>query len=118
MAEDRVRGRGELESEVLAVLQSADGPLTPAEVQGALGADLAYTTVMTALSRLHDKGVLSRQRRGRAFAYAPVSDEPGLAARRMSRVLDSSPERDTVLARFVDDLSDADEALLRRLLGE
>ncbi|HEY2194278.1 MAG TPA: BlaI/MecI/CopY family transcriptional regulator [Actinomycetospora sp.] len=118
MADERGRGRGELESAVLAVLHASPEALTPADVQHALGDDLAYTTVMTILARLHDKGVLQRERRGRAYAYRPVSDQAGLVARRMSQVLDTSAERDTVLARFVDDLSDADEALLRRLLGE
>lgn len=118
MAEERGRRRGELESAVLSVLHVADAACTPAEVQQALGVDLAYTTVMTILARLHHKGVLDRERRGRAYAYRPVSDRPGLVARRMSQVLDASPERDTVLTRFVDDLSDADEALLRRLLQE
>jgi predicted transcriptional regulator len=118
VAEERGRARGQLEAAVLTVLHRSPTPLTPAEVQQALGDDLAYTTVMTILSRLHDKGVLERERRGRAYAYRPVSDQAGLVARRMGQVLDSSPERDTVLARFVDDLSDDDEALLRRLLGE
>jgi predicted transcriptional regulator len=118
MADARGRGRGELESAVLAVLHGAAEALTPSQVQQSLGDDLAYTTVMTILARLHDKGVLDRERRGRAYAYRPVSDQAGLVARRMSQVLDASAERDTVLARFVDDLSDDDEALLRRLLGE
>jgi predicted transcriptional regulator len=118
VAEERGRARGQLEAAVLTVLHRSPTTLTPADVQHALGDDLAYTTVMTILSRLHDKGVLERERRGRAYAYRPVSDQAGLVARRMGQVLDSSPERDTVLARFVDDLSDDDEALLRRLLGE
>lgn len=31
-----------------------------------------YTTIMTIMSRLHDKGVLSRRREGKAHVYAPV----------------------------------------------
>ncbi|GLZ49843.1 hypothetical protein Acsp06_60280 [Actinomycetospora sp. NBRC 106375] len=111
------RGRGELESAVLEVLRTG-AAMTPGEVRAALGDELAYTTVMTTLARLHAKGILARERRGRAFAYRPVSDDAGLAALRMRRVLDDGPDRDTVLSRFVDDLSDDDEAVLRRLLGE
>ena len=118
MSQVRGRGRGQLVAAVLSALHDAGRALTPSEVRGSLDHDLAYTTVMTILVRLHDKGVLTRHRRGRAYAYRPVSDQPGLIARRMGEVLDSSPERDTVLARFVGDLSDDDEALLRRLLGE
>ncbi|WP_433038374.1 BlaI/MecI/CopY family transcriptional regulator [Actinomycetospora sp. CA-053990] len=112
------RPRGTLEAAVLEVLWASGTPMTPSEVQVAVGGDLAYTTVQTILTRLHEKGSLRRSRAGRAHAYEPVSDEPGLAARRMRRVLDQRLDRDTVLARFVDDLSDDDEQLLRRLLGE
>jgi predicted transcriptional regulator len=103
---------------VLEALLAAPSAMTAGEVQQAVGGGLAYTTVLTILVRLHGKGALERERRGRAHAYRPVSDRAGLVARRMSQTLDESTDRDTVLARFVDDLSDADEALLRRLLGE
>jgi predicted transcriptional regulator len=103
---------------VLAVLHAAGSPLSPGEVRLRLGTDLAYTTVVTILSRLNGKGVLDRHKVGRAFLYAPVADEPGLAARRMSQVLDAEPDREAVLTRFVSGLSGQDEELLRRMLGE
>lgn len=112
------RAAGELEAAALAVLQEAGTALTPGEVRERLGARLAYTTVVTILSRLHAKGVLTRVRSGRAYAYAPVADEPGLAARRMRGVLEATGDREAVLARFVSGLSSADERLLRRMLGE
>jgi len=112
------RGAGELEAAVLAVLQAAGSPLSPAEVRDRLGGNLAYTTVVTILSRLHGKGVLDRRKAGRAFLYAPVADQPGLAARRMTQMLDAEPDREAVLARFVSGLSGQDEELLRRMLGE
>jgi predicted transcriptional regulator len=112
------RGAGELEAAVLAVLQAAASPLSPAGVRDRLGGGLAYTTVVTILSRLHGKGVLDRRKAGRAFIYVPVADEPGLAARRMSQMLDAEPDREAVLARFVSGLSESDEELLRRMLGE
>jgi predicted transcriptional regulator len=111
------RANGALEAEVLAVLQSAPQPLTAGETQERLAGGLAYSTVVTILGRLHTKEILTRVPRGRAFAYAPVADTPGLAALRMRRVLEDVPDRETVLTRFVGDLSAADEELLRRLLG-
>ena len=42
--------------------------LTPGEVRDALGGDLAYTTVMTVLTRLFEKGLVTRTQQGRAFA--------------------------------------------------
>ena len=97
---------------------SARTPMTAGAVQRALGGTLAYSTVVTILSRLHAKGVLDRTPHGRAFAYTPVADEPGLAARRMRQVLDAETDRSRVLARFVSDLSDEDERLLRALLAQ
>src|SRR5437763_8420979 len=105
----RARRRGALEQEVLGCLAAAGRPMVVADVQAALGKDLAYTTVMTTLSRLHDKGVLTREPVGRAFAYSLPSDPStmgaSVTARRMSRLLDSGADRAGVLARFVADLS-------------
>jgi predicted transcriptional regulator len=112
------RAAGELETAVLAMLQAAGRPLSPGEVRDQLDDGLAYTTVVTILSRLHAKGVLNRHKAGRAYLYAPVADEPGLAARRMARLLDAEADREAVLARFVSGLSGSDEELLRRMLGD
>ncbi|MER5682893.1 BlaI/MecI/CopY family transcriptional regulator [Streptomyces sp. NPDC002205] len=108
---------GKREAEVLAVLRSAQEPLTPRAVREVMDDDLSYSTVVTILTRLYEKDVLTRVPRGRAFAYAPATDEPGFAARRMRQAMEEVPDRETVLTRFVDDLSSGDEALLRRLLG-
>jgi predicted transcriptional regulator len=112
------RAAGELEAAVLAVLQRAGSALSPAEVRERIGGELAYTTVVTILSRLHAKGLLSRYKDGRVHRYAPVADQPGLAARRMAQVLDEEADREAVLARFVSSLSGRDEELLRRMLAD
>jgi predicted transcriptional regulator len=112
------RPAGALEAEVLAALWAADRPLTPAEVNEQVGGDLAYTTVMTALTRLHEKGTVKRQKTGRAFAYTPLLDEPGIAAARMRELLESGDDREAVLARFVGSLSEKEEELLAELLDE
>ena len=114
------RAAGTLESEVLGILRAAAGPLTPGEVRdrlsGAGQRELAYSTVVTTMSRLHAKGLLSRRQAGRGFCYAPV-DEASLAAGRMSHALGSGSDRDAVLSRFVSGLSGRHAELLRRLLG-
>ncbi|MFE3886465.1 BlaI/MecI/CopY family transcriptional regulator [Streptomyces lydicus] len=112
----RRRGQGQLEAQVLAALHHAPGPVTAAWVQERLGDDLAYTTVMTILSRLHAKQAVTRERSGRAYLWTPAADEAGLAALRMRRVLDGEPDRDAVLTSFVSALSTHDEQLLRALL--
>ncbi|MGK5629137.1 BlaI/MecI/CopY family transcriptional regulator [Streptomyces sp. URMC 123] len=107
-----------MEAQVLEALRRADGPVSAAWVQERLGGDLAYTTVMTILSRLHAKGAVSRDRAGRSFLWLPTSDVAGLAALRMRRLLDGEDDRGAVLARFVSGLSADDERLLRGLLDE
>jgi predicted transcriptional regulator len=101
---------------VLAVLWASGEPMTAADVQRRVDGGLAYTTVVTILTRLHKKGMATREKHGRSFAYSPAEDEAGLAARRMHKMLDTGPDRDSVLARFVSDLSDHDEGVLRTLL--
>ncbi|MFH8567760.1 BlaI/MecI/CopY family transcriptional regulator [Streptomyces sp. NPDC017993] len=112
----RRRAQGQLEVQVLTALHRASGPATAARVQEQLGGDLAYTTVMTILSRLHAKKAVTRERVGRAYVWTPTADEAGLAALRMHRVLDGEPDRDTVLTRFFAALPPGDVRLLRDLL--
>jgi predicted transcriptional regulator len=115
------RPRGALEREVLACLAAATRPLAAGEVLADLGGGLAYTTVMTTLTRLQAKGVLTRRLSGRAYVYAVAGDpdqvEASLTAHRMRRVLDEGGDRAGVLARFVADLSPEDEQLLAGLLA-
>ncbi|MEU5397765.1 BlaI/MecI/CopY family transcriptional regulator [Streptomyces sp. NPDC005963] len=114
----RRRGQGELEAQVLTALRRATEPVNGAWVQESLGGDLAYTTVITILTRLHAKGVVNRARAGRSFQWTPATDEAGLAALRMRRVLDEEGDREAVLASFVTALSPGDERLLRDLLAQ
>lgn len=109
------RARGELEGEVLAALWAAGGPVTAAVVQEQVP-DAAYTTVLTILTRLCDKGMVTRQREGRSHVYAPVDDQAGHAAAAMHSLLDEGGDRAAVLARFVSELSAEDEQLLEQLL--
>jgi predicted transcriptional regulator len=113
---DERRPAGELEASVMAALWAAGVPQTPGQVQRSLGTDLARTTVTTILTRLHDKGVVERHRHGRGYAYVPVQDAQGLTAKRMHTELDRDTDRQTVLARFVAQLSPDDERVLRSLL--
>ncbi|MER7790457.1 BlaI/MecI/CopY family transcriptional regulator [Streptomyces sp. NPDC097640] len=110
------RPAGELEATVMAALWTAAGPQSPGQVQRSLETSLARTTVTTILTRLYEKGVIDRKRSGRGFVYFPLQDAHGLTARRMHQELDRDEAREVALARFVDQLSDDDERLLRELL--
>ncbi len=113
----RRRAPGALEAEVLAALWAADRSLTPEEVRRQLPGELAYTTVMTILVRLHEKRAVRREALGRAYAYAPLLDEAGLSARRMQALLEGGADRDGVLSRFVASLDENSRSALRKALG-
>ncbi len=108
------------------MVAAADAPVTPSQVQAELaratGQELAYTTVMTTLARLHDKGALDRTNAGRAFAYGlaaePAELSAALTARQMQRLLDAQDDRAAALTRFVAALSPEDEAVLTSLLQD
>jgi predicted transcriptional regulator len=110
---------GPLEAEAMAMLWQADAPLSVREVVDRLNADraapLAYTTVMTVLSRLAGKGILLREQQGRGFVYTPaVADTAEIAVRGVLAEFG-----DAALARFVDrvELDPALRARLRKLMG-
>lgn len=110
---------GDLEQAIMNVLWAAEGGLTVREVLERLtGRDLAYTTVMTVLSRLEAKGVTTRQRDGRAWRYLPAATRESLTAQAMRSPLHtlSSQDRQAAILHFlseasVDDLDAVREAM-------
>lgn len=97
------------------------GPSTVGEVLGALNADSdrasAYTTILTILVRLDEKGYVTRAREGRQFRYAAAFAEDQLGAaigRRELRRLIERHGADT-LAGFAADLVGSDADLVTRL---
>ena len=51
--------------------------------------DIAYTTVMTTMSRLYDKNILSRRKVGMSFVYTPALDQEAFINLIVKNVLDS-----------------------------
>lgn len=113
----RRRHRGDLANEIMTVLAAAGRSMTVAEVRVALDPTLAHNTVLTVLSRLHDKGEVTRQPAGRAYAYQAVTDHATLIAWRMQQLLDADDDRAAVLARFHGTLSAQDAAVLGALIA-
>lgn len=110
---------GSLESQVLSALWTlAEGPggVSPAQVQQAVGRGLAYTTVVTILTRLTAKGLLARERSGPGFRYRPLVTESAVTARHLEELLDRGADRRAVLRGIVDAISPQDAAVLRELL--
>ena len=97
-----------------------DGQQTVAQIVNALNdgskRKLAYTTVMTILVRLTDKGYAQRTATGRQYLYTAAMDEATLAATVGRRELGRLIERygATSLAAFAQDLTPGSD-LVRRL---
>ena len=105
---------GPLEAEVMRAVWRAKAPVSVRDVLATLNRDrrdaLAYTTVMTVMSRLREKEILRRTAQGRAYVYeAAVPDAAAIAVRSIVRDFGES-----AVAQFVDEAR-ADPKLLRRL---
>lgn len=118
MADERpIAALGSLEAKIMAVMwQHPDQDRQVKDVLPLLGDTLAYTTVMTVMTRLHEKGLLRRTRRGRAWAYRPAQSRDAFIASAMAETLRAAQDRTGALLHFVADLGPAEAAALRRLL--
>ncbi len=74
---------------------------------------LAYTTVMTVMNNLHQKGQLQREMEGRAWRYTPTRSRSEHSAALLQDVLGEAGDRDEVLMHFVADLDEEAVASLR-----
>jgi predicted transcriptional regulator len=109
------------ELDVMSVLWER-GPSTVAEVRKALDDTLAYTTVLTVLRILEEKGHIAHTTEGRAHRYRPLVERAaagGSALKRVTeRLFGGSPE--LLLTRLVEDEDLTDEQLerMRDLLAQ
>jgi predicted transcriptional regulator len=83
--------------------------------------ELAYTTVMTILVRLHEKGILDRAKQGRGYVYVPIMSEEQLVEQLGRQEIESLLSRygSVAVAQFASamrDLSPQHLADLRRLI--
>ena len=112
---------GELERQVFLALRGA-GASHVGQIVERLARDgrpLAYTTVMTVMTRLWEKGYLLRRREGRAYAYE-ARDEAEIRGELGRRAVAEAIQKfgAPALMGFVRDLSPQQRALVARLLSE
>jgi predicted transcriptional regulator len=105
---------GELETAVMELLWRTPGQ-TVNEVEERLRhrREIAHTTVLTTLDRMHAKGYLTREKQGKAFVYAPhytrEEFERGVAEEVLGALLGQFNE--PALSAFVDLVGEDSEAL-------
>ena len=108
---------GELERAVMDVLWGHREPLSVRAVHEELtGRNLAYTTVMTVLTRLAAKNVVRRERAGRAWLYTPRTSRDEYVAGLMLEALALTGDRVSALTRFAHSVSTDEADTLRHAL--
>jgi predicted transcriptional regulator len=114
---------GELERAVLDVLwtRPPEEWLTVRQVHDLLARDrdLAYTTAMTVLDRMAKKGLLDRQKEGRAYSYRAHTSRADMTAGLMRETLEevAAEDRAHALVAFVGEADPDEIAALRHALA-
>ncbi|WP_159940710.1 MULTISPECIES: BlaI/MecI/CopY family transcriptional regulator [unclassified Nocardiopsis] len=115
-----MKGLGELETAIMDALWRSDEPLSVRGVRETMVYDreVAYTTVMTVADILFHKGLLEREKAGRAWTYWPRETHAEYTARMMDEVFSTGPDPGVTLLRFVERFSDEDMARFHRVLAQ
>ena len=110
-----MREFGELESAIMDVVWASERAYLVREVRERLSYNrpLAYTTVMTVMNILYGKGVLCREKHGRAWRYWPAESREEHDARLMAEVLRSGGNEHITMMRFVERVSEEERESLR-----
>ncbi|MET9049119.1 BlaI/MecI/CopY family transcriptional regulator [Streptomyces sp. NPDC004362] len=109
------RPLGELEDAVMTRVWKWNRPVTVREVLEDLQQErsIAYTTVMTVLDNLHQKGWVRREAEGRAYRYEAVSTRAAYAAALMNDAWSQSDNPAAALVAFFGMMSDEQRQALR-----
>jgi predicted transcriptional regulator len=109
---------GDLEADIMEHVWSK-GQCTVRDVHNHLldSRELAYTTVMTVMSRLCDKEILRRETNGTSYMYMPVMEREQYLTRVVGEVLDAllSSHRERTLSQLAGRLHEAEAHRLDRL---
>jgi predicted transcriptional regulator len=106
---------GELEDAVMTRVWKWNRPVTVREVLEDLQQErsIAYTTVMTVLDNLHQKGWVRREAEGRAYRYEAVSTRAAYSAALMNDAWSQSDNPAAALVAFFGMMSEEQRRALR-----
>nr|WP_274389134.1 BlaI/MecI/CopY family transcriptional regulator [Streptomyces taklimakanensis] len=112
------RQLGELEDAVMTRVWQWNRPVTVREVVEDLRRErpIAYTTVMTVMDNLREKGWLRREREGRAYRYEAVSTRAAYSAELMNEAWSASDNPAAALVAFFGKMSTEQTEALRDAL--
>ncbi|MEV7618114.1 BlaI/MecI/CopY family transcriptional regulator [Streptomyces sp. NPDC089799] len=109
------RPLGELEDAVMTRVWQWNRPVTVREVLEDLQQErsIAYTTVMTVMDNLHQKGWVRREAEGRAYRYTAVSTRAAYSAALMNEAWSTSDNPAAALVAFFGMMSPEQREALR-----
>ena len=112
------RKQGELEAEVLGCLWDKPKGLSSQQIVSALGKDVKLTTVLTVLTRLEDKGLVSKVAGvGRSYIFSATSSREEYTAKQLLSLLDNGNQAG-VFSHFAAGLNAKQVAQLKKVLGK
>jgi predicted transcriptional regulator len=118
-----VKVLGPLETKIMQIVwreKNATVKLVHRRLQDQTDRDIAYTTVMTTMTRLAEKGILNRRRDGLAYVYTPAVTKRDFETMMVQRVLDGLMDdyEDETITYLLDYLARRDPQRLLRMQRE
>lgn len=110
---------GELEAKIMEIvwqLRSASVRDVLKRIKGAKKP--AYTTVMTVMGRLSDKGILRRQLKNDCYVYRPVQDKQHFLASSSKKIIQGLIDEfgaEVAVAGFIDTIENSDSKKSKEL---
>lgn len=113
-----MRALGDLEATIMDKMWSYHRPASVRDVLEDLRREreIAYTTVMTVMDKLHKKGLLRREPVGKAYVYETVTSKEAYTAGLMRETLASSGNQAATLVHFLERLTPEESAALESAL--
>jgi predicted transcriptional regulator len=110
----------DLEAEIMEIIwnfQEINFTVTDVHQAISKNRNLAYTTIMTTVTRLYTKGLLTRSKEGRKYIYMPVHTRQEYIVQLTKEVIQQLPPigQQTAVSMLIEHIDDADENELLRL---
>lgn len=115
-----IKGLGALEADVMDVLWEHPEPQSVREILDRISAAdqaWAYTTILTVMTHLFEKGWVDRDKQGLRFLYWPTRSRAEATSQALRAILDASTDSAAVLLHLAKHVSASESAALRRGLA-
>jgi predicted transcriptional regulator len=110
---------GSLESDVMEVIWLKNTEVSVRDVFETLAGarEIAYTTVMTIMGRLAEKGILAKHKEKNAFLFSPVISREDFTAQMVDNVVDDllSDFSEAAMASFISRVGNKDLEAIEKL---